>query len=326
MKALIITGPTASGKTDLVYRIAQKIPSLVINADSRQVYQGLDIIPGKDLPAGSSFVKEEFTVRFPQFLLGHYPIPHSRIYLLDLITPEQSLSVYDFSILSGEVLKLAREKNLLPIFVGGSMFYIRSLTEEVETLSIPPHITFRKKLAEKTPAYLREYLAHLNKERLACMNESDKQNPRRLVRAIEVEEWKKRHATPSPYVPPLADYDVLKIGLFAPIDYLRDRIDARVHKRIEQGALLEAEKAFSLYRELSVGVKTTNGYKELFDYCNGTVTLDEAVKNWKQAEYNNAKKQLTWMKKESLLHLVDIRSKDYPHQVWKRINTWYTSE
>lgn len=320
-KVLVISGPTASGKTDLAYKIARVFPSILLNADSRQVYQHLDIISGKDLPEGSQFISEVDTLYQDQtYRIGYYRIPHSRLYLLDVVAPTQTFTVSDFVKVSEHILNRDLQ-NFLPIFVGGSNFYISALIRGIETLSIPPNQFLRRTLKISSVPALQERLIRLDENRFDGMNESDKQNPRRLIRAIEVAEWLQIH-TVMDNKGVLLNFDTLHVGLIAPLDYLRKKIDIRINERIKSGAIDEARKLFNNYNQLADGVKMANGYRELFEYFENKISLDTAVQKWKFAEYHNAKKQLTWLKKDSSVEKFDITEKNYKAQILKRIAEW----
>src|SRR5690606_14540294 len=139
-------------------------------------------------------------------------------------------------------------------------------------------------------------------------------NPRRLIRAIEIGEWKIKHPSQI-QAAVLADYEVFHIGLVAPLDLLRQKIDARVDARIAQGGVDEAKELFNHFSSLSQTLKTTNGYKELFEYFNGTVSYADAIQKWKYAEYHNAKKQLTWIHGDSTIHTYPITDPHFSEKV-----------
>lgn len=310
-RVIIISGPTASGKTDLSYTIGKNIPTVLINADSRHVYKSLDIISGKDIPEGSVF--QHSTLSLPSnWDIGYYPIDNTQFYLLDIAHPTQTFSVHDYSIVVRELLPfLSAEK--VPIIVGGSNFYISSLRESIETSAIPPNSQLRDILSRYTIFQLQARLEEVDSNRLRGMNNSDIHNARRLVRAIEVAEWKRGHSVPTEK-PVLDSYQILHIALTAPLDLLREKINARVDSRISHGAIKEAESLFEGYDTLSQNVRTANGYMQLFEYLTGSISYDEAIQKWKYSEYHNAKKQLTWIHGDSRIQKYSITD---PHHIGK---------
>ena len=298
-KAIIVSGPTASGKTSLVFDIVRNINTVVINADSRQVYKSIDIIVGKDIPENSEFI----SCRDGKYDIGYFTIPYSRFYLsevLNSVTEEFSVADYLYTV---EKVLSNLDDRVTPIFVGGSNFYISALSNPPQTLSVPQNSSLRSKLSSYSISQLQDLLQKEDKNKFSQMNNSDRNNPRRLIRAIEVAKWndalkgkKFRHIQQDPV---LADYKVFHIGLVAPLDQLRRKIDARVDARITQGAIEEAKEVFVQYENISNTIKMTNGFRELFEYFQNKISYKEAIQKWKYAEYHNAKKQLTWINADS---------------------------
>lgn len=325
-KALIISGPTASGKTDLAYTISQNIPAVLLNADSRQIYKSLDIIAGKDLPKDSRFIVDHrFEKKFP-WNIGYYEINSTPMYLLDIVEPSNSFSVHDYQRVVRTILPTITNKRV-PIFVGGSNFYISSLINSIETSTIPPNTLLRNKLTMYSVVQLRNFLYEIDGSRLHSMNDSDGQNPRRLIRAIEVAQWlKENNNKNSVEKAVLESFDVLHIGLTAPLDDLRKKIDARVDARIAQGALQEVEELYNDLQTLSLNVKTANGYAQLFDYLAGNITYEEAVQKWRYSEYHNAKKQLTWIHGDSKIKKYSTIDAHFPDSVLHDVLRFLSSE
>ncbi len=305
-RAVIISGPTASGKTDLAFSVADNLQSVIINADSKHIYRGLDIISGKDIPDESVYQSE-----------GFYKFRNTRLYLFDIADTTQDCSVRDYTQAVREVIKSVPEDIPL-IFVGGSNFYISALTQGIETLDIPPNISLRDELASYSVLQLQEKLQEVDAKKFALLNKSDINNPRRLIRAIEVGKWKENNLV-QPDVPVLHEFEVFHIGLTAPLDYLRKKIDARVESRLASGAFDEAEKLFKKYDSLSSQVKTANGYQQLFEHFRGEITKKEALERWKYSEYHNAKKQLTWIHGDKNIKKFSINDKYFKEKVLSEV-------
>lgn len=327
-KMIVIVGPTASGKTALGITAAQKFSGSLINADSRQVYKNLDIISGKDIPLGSSFTSVP-VLSNTLYTIGFYQIENIPQYLVDIVNPEYEFSINDFVKIAPPTIEYVTQQNSLPMVVGGTGFYIKGLLDGVETVSIEPDRVLRKSLENKTVNELQKKLQELNSERFSQMNNSDKNNPRRLVRAIEIEArpLKKNREMNLIEVRPLSNaYEILMIGLTASRKTIQLRIDQRVMSRLKLGALKEAESLFKKYDSLSNNVKTSSGYQQLFQYFKGEVDLEGAVEKWKQAEYLIAKKQMTWFKKDKRIIWFDIEQKGYENKIFAYMNSFLASK
>lgn len=270
-KAVFIVGITSVGKTALAVYLSEKIPSVLISADSVQVYKGADIISGKDHPKGT------------------------KLYLVDLVSPQENFSVKDFQDMARPIIEQAFRDLKIPIIVGGTGFYIESLLRSIETLDIPPNKKLRKSLETLTVIELQEKLKEINPVRFEKMNNSDVNNKRRLIRAIETAQVQGR--TLGINEPVLKEEDVLLVGLRASKEDLRKRIEIRTQERIKMGALLEAQMLFDNYKNLSSQIKSAAGYKQLFDFLENRTTFEEAIEKWVIAEMQLAKKQTTWFKR-----------------------------
>lgn len=333
MKKLIcIVGPTATGKTALALQAAQKFSGSLINVDSRQVFKKLDIISGKDIPSGSQFHPTDLLPNSP-YSIGYYDIQNIPLYSTDVVEPTYEFSVNDFIKVVPAILNLLETQEKLPILVGGTGFYVKSLLDGVDTVSVPPDEELRRELENKSVEELQNQLKDSDIDRFEQMNNSDKNNSRRLIRAIEI----LRHGEVEPEyhhqkiasreVQPLSTkYEIWMIGLTASRETLQSRIDQRVQSRLEQGALKEAESLFKNYDSLSNNVKTSSGYQQLFEYLKGDISLGEAIEKWKKAEYLIAKKQMTWFKKDERVVWFDIEQKGYETKIFNQISNFLASK
>lgn len=319
-KALIITGPTATGKTSLAQKVAKQVNGALISADSIQVYKGCDIISGKDIPKDAIFTKEQVTDIPSYFEIGKWEIKNIPLYLTDVADPTHNFSVADFLNLSEKFLELTREKGKVPIFVGGTTLYVRALLEKIDTISIPPDFTLRDRLAGASVEELQGLLAKYDKERLAEMNDSDINNSRRLVRAIEVAKTRNNHQETNRSI--LSEYYFLTIGLESPRDILKEKIDIRVNNRIENGAFEEAKILYKKYDSLSENVKNANGYRQLFNNLDGKITKNDAIQKWKNSEYLHAKNQMTFFKKMSQIEWYSTEGENYPNNTIEKVKNW----
>lgn len=292
-KVLFIVGPTAVGKTALALKIAQSISSVLISADSIQVYRGADIVSGKDHPKDV------------------------KIELVDILPPTESFNVRDFSDRVREIVN--EESKRLPIIVGGTGLYTKSLFTNVETITIPQNKELRTKLDILSVEELQEKLKEINPDKLSQMNDSDVKNKRRLVRAIEIGSSISKSVEPV-----FKPEDVLMIGLETSMQELRERIKIRVMQRIEMDALAEVEKLFVDYDNLSPQLKVANGYKQIFQFLKKEITWDEAVEQWETADYQHAKAQMTWFKKDKNVVWFDIGDKDFEEKIIKLVYSNFT--
>lgn len=318
-KLLIICGPTATGKTALGIKIAKEFNGEIISADSRQTYKGMDIITGKDIE--KSKVKS-------QKLKVKYEIKGVPIWGLDLVEPDEKFSVAHWVKFAKLVIKDIWRRKKLPIIVGGTGFWIKALTYGIESLGIEPDWELRKKLSKLSIEELQDYLRKTCLERMREMNDSDKNNPRRLIRAIEIsiaasnksQATRKKTCNLKPVT-----CSFLIIGLKTKnYKSLYKRIDQRVEERVKQGAQREIEKLLKKHSWENSALGTTIGYRQWRDFFESKKNLDEIVKRWKFSEHAYARRQMTWFKKEKKIKWFDIDKKNWQEKVVKEVKEWYS--
>ena len=276
-KVIVIVGPTASGKSDLAVKIAQKYNGEIISADSRQVYKGLDIGSGK-------ITKEE---------MGG--VEH---YLTDVTHPETTCSVQDFKILATKAIEEIRNKGKIPIIVGGTGFYIDVLVTDVSLPEVPPNIELRQKLETLSTEELVKMLENLDKDRSRTI---DKNNRIRIVRAIEI-------ATALGSVPkiiPNQKYDPIFIGIQWPKEILNQRIYDRLIKRINGGMIEEVQnlhnKGLSWERLYALGLE----YRYVSLYLQNKMNKEEMIEKLFTAIKQYSKRQITWFKRNKKINWID---------------------
>ncbi len=312
-KVLVICGPTAIGKTSLALDFANKYNGELLVADSRQVYRGMDIVTGKDIPEGGHFVEGT---------IPYWETQNSiRIWLTDLVNPKKDFSVALWQKSAIKILRLLEKEKSLPIIVGGTGLYIKSLSGEIETIGVKPNKALRASLSDKTTEELYNIIAQLDSVKAASMNNSDRNNPLRLIRAIEIADAgfkkNKRRKTQK--------YDFLKIGLSCPKDDLYKRIDTRVEDRLKEGAVAETEKMLKQGLTLQNRSMSVFGYKELAEYLSGNLSFEEAVARWKKEEHKYAARQMTWFKKDKGIKWFNSSEPGFISQVEKEVANWYNS-
>lgn len=285
-KILVICGPTAIGKTSLAFELAKKFDGILISADSRMVYKYMDIGTGKD--------SEKYG-----HVLGY-----------DLVNPDEEFSVSQYLKFATNSIKNVIEEKKLPILVGGNGFYIKAVIDGVATHRIEPNKILRENLKDKTSQQMYKILENADPEKANQLNESDRQNPRRLIRAIET-----AGKIPEENFP---DYDVLMIGLRLDKGDLAKRISDRVDERVKMG--FEKEIDFLRRKGFWEGAPSmTIGYK---DWPN--------IDKWKNEEIKYAKRQMTWFKKDKRVKWFDagkesLTSETY-EEVEKLTQKWYFNE
>lgn len=299
-KILIICGPTATGKTSLGLYFAKKLNGEILSADSRQVYKGMDIITGKDLPEDR------------------------RIWLTDLVEPNGNFSVAQWSKAAWKVINSLWEKGSLPIVVGGTGLYIKALVDGIETINIPQNKKLRAQLSEKSVSELYDVLAQLDSSKAASMNRSDRRNPRRLIRAIEVADWKTENRQQKADIENKKKLaDVLMIGLTAPRGVLYKKVDRRVERRLKLGALEEVKGLLKKGISWNDQAMTGLGYRQLEGYFEKEMPLEKVKEKWEKAEHEYARRQMTWFRKEKRIKWFSLTEKNWKREVEKLVLNWY---
>lgn len=274
-KLIVITGPTAVGKTELCMDIARQLDIPIINADSRQLFRDLKI------GTASPTLDQQQKVR-------HYFV--GTLGLDDYY----SASMYEQEVMA--LLGRLFQASDYALLTGGSMMYIDAVCngiDDIPTVDDTTRATMKRRLAEEGLEALVAELGRLDPEHYDIV---DRQNPRRVVHALEI-----CHMTGRTYtsfrkaVKKQRPFSIIKIGLNRERDELYARINARVDRMMGEGLLDEA-KSMLRYRHLNA--LNTVGYKELFNYLDGTWTLDEAVERIKGNTRRYARKQLTWFKRD----------------------------
>ena len=272
---IVITGPTAVGKTALCLDIAQHFGIPIINADSRQIY--------KELKIGTASPTSEQLQLVPHYFVGSLSL-----------TDYYSASLFEQQVL--EILSRQFREHDFALMAGGSMMYIDAVCDgidDIPTVDDQTRETLKRRLAQEGLEALVEQLKELDPEYYAIV---DRQNPRRVVHGLEIclmtgrtyTSFRKREKKERPF-------RIVKIGLNRPREELYDRINQRVDQMMQQGLLEEAK---ALYPMRQMNALNTVGYKELFDYLDGRWPLEEAVERIKGNTRRYARKQLTWYKKD----------------------------
>lgn len=327
-KVLVITGPTATGKTAAAVHLAKRYGGELLSVDSRQVYTGLNIGTGKDLPY-SGYIPEE-VLDFTDAQLSHrvpvYRLDGIRLWLYDIVPPSRRYSAGEYGRLAQLVLRVLHGQNVLPIAVGGSGFYLRSLLGEVPTAAIPPNPELRAVLSGDSVTQLQERLKLLDPQAFAALNASDRMNPRRLIRRVELLSQGEIPDRPGESYA----FDTCIVVLWAGNATLKARITARVRERIRAGLLTEIEGLLQQgYAWESPGLQTL-GYREWqpwFDALPAERSSELKARitgEWIADEYHYAKRQMTWMRKLPAAHMCNIEDPDWQNKLDAIVQAWYT--
>ncbi len=325
IKLLIISGATATGKTDLGIHIARIFNGEIISADSRQVYKGMDIITGKDISPSSKFKiqNSKFRQMESKVRIGYRLKNGIPVWLVDIVEPDHLFSAGEYSRLAYDVINDIYSRGKLPILVGGTGFYIKSIIDPIDTLSIPPDNQLRRELLTWNTESLQKKIEVVDHNRWIRMNESDRHNPRRLIRAIEVAIYKKKNSQ-FPESDNVHSYAICWIGLKISNDLLYKRIDLRVEKRIKSGVIEETKKLINAGYDTNLPSVSSTGFSALKKYIENKMTIEDAIKMWKYQEHGYAKRQMTWFMKEKRIEWFDIGRVDYIQKIEEKIREWYT--
>lgn len=271
---VVITGPTAVGKTALTMQLAQHYGVPVINADSRQIYRELKI--GTAAPTAEQ-----------QQLVKHY-----------FVGTKSIDDYYNASMYEQEVLELLdAERSTFHVLSGGSMMYIDAVCngiDDIPTVRDDIREEMKRRYAEEGLEALCEDLRRLDPEHYAIV---DRQNHRRVIHALEIcYQTGRTYTSFRTQQKKERPFRIVKIGLNCDREELYNRINQRVDQMMEDGLLDEVK---SLISKRNTNALNTVGYKELFDYLDGRWSLDEAVERIKGNTRRYARKQLTWYKRDA---------------------------
>lgn len=272
---IVIAGPTAVGKTTVAAEVANHFDTSIISADSRQFY--------RDLKIGTAAPSAEILNATQHHFIGH----------LDLVDN------FNVSMFENEVLALLETlfvTHNVVILTGGSGLYIKAVCEGIDDLP-DADVSLRDMLNEQFKTgglpLIRDMLHKYDPE---YYNQVDLANPKRILRALEVcLQTGKPYSLQRTHTPAIRDFNIIQVALNLPREVLHQQINARVDQMIEQGLI---EEARSFYHLKHLNALNTVGYKELFDYFDGAITLDQAIEKIKTNTRRYARRQITWFKKD----------------------------
>ena len=268
---LVITGPTASGKTSLAVSIASRLKGEIISADSRQVYRGMNIGTGKD---------------YDDYLLDGVRIP---CHLVDIADPGYKYNVFEYQRDFIKVYSSLKEHNVFPVVCGGSGMYADSIITGYRMFEVPHDSGLRAKLEKKSMEELKEILSTYKN----LHNTTDIDTRKRVIRAIEIEHFNRNRQKQRTEFP---KFRSLVVGVLFDRDTRRQRISERLKQRLKSGMVAEVKNL------IEQGVRTETliyyglEYKFITYYLEGKLTYDEMVGDLEMAIHQFAKRQMTWFR------------------------------
>lgn len=278
---LVVLGPTACGKTHYAVQWAARLDAEIISADSRQVYRGMDIGTGKDL--------------------SEYTLPDGRsipYHLIDICPAGSKYNVYEFQRDFVTAFQDIRSRGKMPILCGGTGLYIESVLKAYPLINVPDNPELRASLADKSLEELTELLASYKRTSGQSLhNQTDVDNVKRAIRAIEIEVYYQQHA--DEIRKGVEAFPVIKpfvVGLEVDRDLRRERISKRLRARLEEGMVDEVRAL------LDAGVAPDDliyyglEYKYLTLYLTGALSYEEMLRTLEIAIHQFAKRQMTWFR------------------------------
>lgn len=289
---IVLTGPTAVGKTKASIGLAKALHGEIISADSMQVYKHMDIGSAKIRPEEMQGVKH---------------------YLIDELEPDEEFHVVRFQEMAKAALEEIYAKNKIPIVVGGTGFYIQALLNDIDFTESNEDTSYRKELEELAnehgAAYLHDMLRAVDP---VSADQIHMNNVKRVIRALEFykqtgqkisEHNEKERAKKSPY-------DFCYFVLTDDRQVLYDRIDLRIDQMLKEGLVEEVEALRQKgYTKDMVSMQGL-GYKEILSYLEGEISLEEAIYMLKRDTRHFAKRQLTWFRREADVIWIDKKEYD----------------
>jgi tRNA dimethylallyltransferase len=286
-KIIIIIGPTASGKSELAVRLAKKYNGEIVSADSRQIYQGLNLGTGKVEGRWSS-----------KGALRRFLYKNIRHHCIDIVNPKKQVSAAQFQRLATRAIKDILKRKKLPIICGGTAHWVDAVAYRQKFPQVKPNPQLRAELEKKSTAQLFKQLKKLDPERAKTI---DPKNPRRLVRAMEIILTTGRSV---PQLKQSSPYDSVWIGLQPDWKTLNKKIEQRLKQWLKNGLLHEIEtlhkQGLSWQRIEDFGLDYTFGALYLQDKISYNEMLEKSTTSIKRY----AKRQMTWWKRNQEINWI----------------------
>jgi len=312
---IVICGPTSTGKTSLALSLCRKFKGEIISADSRQVYRFMDVGTGK-LPVTESNVQIKKGN-------GMWEIGGIRVWLYDVVNPNQSFTVVDYARRAEAEIKSCWRRGRVPFLVGGSGFYIDVVLGKLTVAGVPPDFELRRELEKLSTAELFEKLQALDPQRAKTI---DPANPHRLIRAVEIAVSRRGGSSALPEESPAAQFpnvardkslklNAFILGLTAPRGVLYARADRWAQAIISNGTLID-----EIYDLLDRGYRNTPPlrgivYKTVLEFVDQKITKGEMLQKIKFDLHGYIRRQLTWFRRDEGIRWFDITQKGFDKRI-----------
>jgi len=321
MNIYILFGQTATGKTAIALELAREHNGEIVNFDSRQIYQKLNIVTGKDIPKNSEYqiadIKDQKSkITNINHAIGYYTFTTlglsdvtTRIWLYDIVDPKVPFSSADYVTLAVQVITDILKRDKTPILVGGTGYYLYHLLYGVPKIDVPQNWSLRNELSLKSVEELQLLLKQKDSAVFESLNQSDRSNPRRLIRRLEILHFGgDLPSKPSTITLPgrISDLVGRSIGTIQikPIPFFHAdskekelKIRNRVISRIEEGAIEELQKLTKDGYSFNDPGLNAIGYQQIADYLDDKITKEQMIELWITKEMQYSKRQKTFFSK-----------------------------
>ena len=281
----VIVGPTGIGKSELAFELAQRVDGEIVVADSRQVYERLDIATNKPAPEQRARV---------------------RYHMIDFVDPATTFNAADYAAGARAAIDDIVSRGKVPIVEGGTMLYVDALCDGFSLSGIPPNRELRSYLEKLDVGGLRERLVAMDPDPGV-----DLQNPVRMIRAIEILEAAgpplRRLRTRTPPA-----WEARRIGLFASLEVVDARLDRRSSEQVARGLVAETQAALDAGVPPTAPVLTGIGYAEAVAYVRGELTLEELPMVMARSNRRYARRQLRWWRRDERVRWFEIEPDPLP--------------
>lgn len=294
---IVIAGPTATGKSSIALELAQRLETVILSADSRQVYRGFDIGTAKPTPAQQA------------------QVPH---YLIDTCDPRETLTVADYQTQAKDLIQHFHNLQQTPLLVGGTGLYLQAITHGLTIPPVPPQDALRQQLSQIGQAEIYQWLQQVDPQASQKIHLHDHV---RTLRALEVyyvlgqplSSLQAQH-------PP--DYPILFLGLdVSDLTTYTQRIRARTEQMLDQGWLAEIEHLVNQYGG-DLPLLQTLGYAEMGQYLQGELSLNQATEATTLHTRQFGKRQRTWFRNRMQLEWFNSDHANVVEQIWQRIQAF----
>ena len=268
---LLITGPTASGKTSLAASVAHRLNGEVISADSRQVYRRMDLGTGKD---------------YEDYIVNGAKVP---CHLIDVADPGYKYNVFEYQRDFFRTYRSMQERGVFPVVCGGSGMYADSIITGYKMIEVPPDSGLRTRLEKKSMEELSGILSAMKNQH----NTSDIDTKKRVIRAIEIEHFNSNHKAQKSQIPRI---NSLVVGVILDRDERRRKISDRLQHRLKEGMVEEVKRLIDAGIDTETLIYYGLEYKYITLYLTGKLSYDRMTSELETAIHQFAKRQMTWFR------------------------------